>query len=397
MPTPAEEDELEQTKMSFGEHLEELRRALFKSLLALLVGFLVGLCIGIPLVDFIQEPLRKGLAAYYQTRDETELQQSFDQQAAAGQPVPEDRQAAALEMVRRGFAPHDAYVLQQDLADALAARFPEFAESLESSAPTTPAESDDSVAAAVDAPPGAIRLRFYQHVQDDARLNAIATNAYEPFLVYIKASFAAGLVLASPFIFYYIWMFVAAGLYRSEKQYVHIYLPASLGLFLVGAGIAYFFAFEYVLQFLFWFHEKMGIDPYPKLSDWITTVVLLPLGFGVSFQLPLVMLLLERIGVFSVDAYLKKWRIAVVIIAVMAMVLTPGGDIQSMMLMFVPLTGLYFLGILLCKYMPGGSLRSPLRDLPHRTKSPEPSKPQESAPPKPAEPEPSRPEENAGA
>jgi sec-independent protein translocase protein TatC len=81
----------------------------------------------------------------------------------------------------------------------------------------------------------------------------------------------------------------------------------------------------------------------------------LPLGFGVSFQLPLAMLLLERIGVFTVESYTSKWKTAVVVIAVLSMVLTPGGDTSSMMLMFVPLTALYFAGILMCKYMPGAS------------------------------------------
>ena len=215
-------------------------------------------------------------------------------------------------------------------------------------------------------------IRLYEPMEDEARLNTIATDAFEPMVVYIKASFAAGLVLASPFIFYFLWEFVAAGLYRSEKRYVHFYLPLSLGLFLVGSALAYYFAFDYMLKFLFWVHEKMGIEPYPKLSDWITTVVLMPLGFGVSFQLPLVMLLLQRIGIFSIEAYWSKWRIAVVIIAFASMVLTPGSDISSMLLMFVPLTGLYFLGIVLCTYMPGESIRSPLRDILPTKKPPGP-------------------------
>jgi sec-independent protein translocase protein TatC len=200
-----------------------------------------------------------------------------------------------------------------------------------------------------------IRLRMYQPVESDARLRAISLNTQEPFMVFIKAGFAAGLVLASPFVFYFIWEFIAAGLYRHERRYIHIYLPISLGLFAVGAAIAYFLALDYVLEFLFWFHEKMNIDPYPRLSDWVTTVVLLPLAFGVSFQLPLVMLMLERIGVFTVESYTGKWRMAVVVIAVLSMVLTPGGDVSSMLLMFGPLTALYFTGILMCKYMPGAA------------------------------------------
>jgi sec-independent protein translocase protein TatC len=81
------------------------------------------------------------------------------------------------------------------------------------------------------------------------------------------------------------------------------------------------------------------------------------LGFGVSFQLPLVMLFLERIGIFDVPAYLEKWRVAILVIFVLSMVISPGGDPYSMLLMAIPLTFLYFGGILLCKYLPKG--RSP--------------------------------------
>jgi sec-independent protein translocase protein TatC len=81
-------------------------------------------------------------------------------------------------------------------------------------------------------------------------------------------------------------------------------------------------------------------------------VLLMPLAFGISFQLPLVMLFLERIGIFSVEAYLSKWRIAVLVIAIASMVLSPGGDPYSMMLMMIPLVGLYFAGIGLCKWRP---------------------------------------------
>jgi sec-independent protein translocase protein TatC len=79
---------------------------------------------------------------------------------------------------------------------------------------------------------------------------------------------------------------------------------------------------------------------------------MLPLGFGVSFQLPLVMLFLQRIGIMSIELYLNKWRIAVLVMACLAAVLSPGGDPYSMLFMFVPLVCLFFLGIALCKYMP---------------------------------------------
>jgi sec-independent protein translocase protein TatC len=360
MPSPDEEAQLEQTKMSFGEHLEELRRALFKSAMALAIGFVVGLSIGMPLVDYIQEPLRRALLDYNRHRAEAKVLTWLQDEKAAGRFSGDNLAAAAHDMVERGGTPHEYLVDRQELAAALGAG----------------SAGDAAAAPAANDAGDMVRIRLWEPLAELERLNTIATDSFEPVVVYIKAAFAAGLVLSSPFVFYFIWQFVAAGLYKSERRYVHVYLPFSLGLFIVGAALAYYFALDYMLQFLFWFHEKMGIEPYPKLSDWITTVVLMPLAFGVSFQLPLVMLLLERIGVFTVESYWSKWRIAVVVIAVAAMIITPGQDLTSMIVLTLALTGLYFLGILLCRRAPGGPLRSPLRD---RGKTPPPAKPENSA------------------
>ena len=99
------------------------------------------------------------------------------------------------------------------------------------------------------------------------------------------------------------------------------------------------------------FNAWLGIEQDIRISEWLGFVLILPLGFGIAFQLPLVMLFLERIGIFDVEAYVMKWRIAILIIAVISMFLTPA-DPYSMLLMAVPLTVLYFGGILLCRYMP---------------------------------------------
>ena len=73
-------------------------------------------------------------------------------------------------------------------------------------------------------------------------------NSQEPFMIYMKASMVVGVILASPWIFYQIWSFVAAGLYPHERRYVHLFLPFSLGLFLAGAALAFFVVFEPVLR-----------------------------------------------------------------------------------------------------------------------------------------------------
>ena len=99
------------------------------------------------------------------------------------------------------------------------------------------------------------------------------------------------------------------------------------------------------------FNRSLGIDPDPRINEWLGFVLFLPVGFGLGFQLPLVMLFLERIGVFTVKNYLSQWRIAVLVIFAVAAVLTPP-DPTSMLLLAFSLTFLYFGGIVFCKLLP---------------------------------------------
>lgn len=333
MPSAESKDPLDASKMSFAEHLEELRTALFKSLFALLVGTLVGLLLGWSVVDYIQTPLRDALENFYRGRAVNENLDRLQQQAEAGQTTPADPADAAQQLADEGMVPDEIFIDPQALARALGQEPPA----------TGPATSRDEL----------IRLPIYRALEDDPRLRLISLSGQEPFMVYIKASLVVGAIIASPFIFYFIWDFVAAGLYKHERKYVYVFLPMSLGLFFAGAAIAFYFAFDYVLDFLFWFNEQMGINPTPQISEWMSFVLMLPLGFGISFQLPLVMLFLERIGIFTVESYLSKWRVAVLVISIISMFLTPA-DPGSMLLMGIPLVILYFGGILLCKYMPSG-------------------------------------------
>ncbi len=178
-------------------------------------------------------------------------------------------------------------------------------------------------------------------------------NAQEAFMIWMKAALMTGLVLASPYIFLQIWLFVAAGLYPHEKHYVYLYLPISVALFFGGASLAFAFVFDPVLDFLFTFNKGMNADFDPRIGEWLSFVLILPIGFGISFQLPLVMLFLNRIGVATLDFYIQQWRIAILIICVVSMVLTPADPI-SMLLMAAPLCVLYLFGIAMCKYMPAG-------------------------------------------
>ncbi len=361
-----EDDLFKHTSMSFGEHLEELRSALFKAVIALSIGFAVGLAFGSYIVAWIQSPLQQALEAYYQ-KEAVEYVNAR---------VPEDLQGnkAIKDLVyKEGLLPEDRYISTVEILEALKKRYPaqfsqvELAEKPAAAAGDSPAEAKADQTAGSKAKNDAlrefskddmIRLRIWRPVSEDERLNLDVLTVAEPFIIYMKASFLFGAVISAPFVFYFLWQFVAAGLYPHEKKYIHLFLPVSVALFLSGAALAFFFVFPPVLGYFFWIAESLGVQMRPRLSEWLSFVLLLPLGFGIAFQLPLLMLFLERINVFNTQVYLAKWRIAVLMMAVAAMVLSPGGDPYSMMMMLVPLVGLYFAGIALCKWLPAGGAPS---------------------------------------
>jgi sec-independent protein translocase protein TatC len=336
------EDIFESSKMTFGEHLEELRRALIKATLALIVGFLIGLVFAGDVVNYVQTPLKAALKDYRIRQARAEYLRLLAEKQVPGEPVPKDLEAAADLFAKQQLVQEehllDPHAVARQLATLLGISLDQL--KLPSRPPDYVPQRDELVP-----------FILYHHIEDDPRVRVIGLGVQEPFVVYMKAALVLGAIIASPFIFYFIWEFIGAGLYPHEKRYVHIFLPFSIILFLAGAALAFFVVFRFVLAFLLTFNEWMGIDPEPRITDWLTFVLILPLGFGISFQLPLVMLFLERIGIFTIATYASNWRMSVLVICFIAMVLTPS-DPYSMMLMAGPLIFLYFFGIALCKLMP---------------------------------------------
>ncbi len=182
------------------------------------------------------------------------------------------------------------------------------------------------------------------------QLEPKAMNPMEAFMIYLKAAMLSGFILFSPLIFRELWMFVAAGLYPHERRYVYIFLPFSVGLFVAGCAMAFFLAFPPVLEFLFSYNNMLNIEPDTRISEWMSFALFLPLMFGIAFQLPLVMLFLNRVGIITTAGYLKRQKLSVLIIVIAATVLDPSNDPYSMTLMAVSMVALYYLGIVLCMY-----------------------------------------------
>src|SRR5207302_6353208 len=112
-----------------------------------------------------------------------------------------------------------------------------------------------------------------------------ALKVTEPFAVYCQVSLCCGAVLSSPWVFYQLWLFVAAGLYPHERRCVRVYLPASVGLFLAGVALCELVVLPVGVEYLLGFNEWLEVEPELRLSDWLGFALVMPLAFGISFQL----------------------------------------------------------------------------------------------------------------
>src|SRR5207253_7989750 len=139
------------------------------------------------------------------------------------------------------------------------------------------------------------------------------------------------LIIGSPWIFYQIWMFVAAGLYPHEKKLVNVYLPFSVGLFLAGAAVCQFLVMPKAIEVLLSFNDWMGLEPDMRLNEWLSFAMMMPLIFGISFQTPLVMLFTDKIGILEADTYRSYRKIAWFVLAIFAAIITPTVDAVSML------------------------------------------------------------------
>lgn len=177
----------------------------------------------------------------------------------------------------------------------------------------------------------------------------INTQVFGGFLVEIKIAFFAALMLAFPVIANQLWQFVAPGLYRKEKQALLPFILATPVLFIAGACMAYFVAIPVALKFLLSFQGQLGNtgveqQALPDVNDYLKFVMQFIFGFGLSFLLPVLLMLLEHAGIVTYEQLKGAWRYAMVGAFAIAAVLTPP-DIGSQLLLAVPLCGLYFLAL----------------------------------------------------
>lgn len=172
----------------------------------------------------------------------------------------------------------------------------------------------------------------------------IATGVIAPFLVPMKVTMLAAFVVALPWVLYQLWAFVAPGLYTHEKKLVAPLVISSSLLFIVGIAFCYFFVFGTVFKFINEFAPK-SITVAPDIENYIDFVMTMCLAFGITFEVPVVVVVLVRMGIVTVEK-LKSIRSYVIVAAfAVAAIVTPP-DALSMLFLAIPLCLLYELGLL---------------------------------------------------
>jgi sec-independent protein translocase protein TatC len=161
----------------------------------------------------------------------------------------------------------------------------------------------------------------------------------------------AGAVLASPWIFYQIWMFISAGLYPHERRWVYMVVPFSVILFITGVSIFILWIAPVTLKFLVLFNkEVLGVESNFTFKNYVSFVSIMMLVFGLSFQAPIVVFFLNKFGLLPLAAIHKSRKFVILGIIIVAAAVIPGSDPFSLFGLSIPLYLLFEFGVLLCYF-----------------------------------------------
>ncbi len=301
--------------MSLGDHLDELRARLILAIFGLAIGAVVSLVFGTHIINFIERPYVEAMR----------------RRIAKTEPVVAEPNSVAL-----------VHLLFQNLA----------AES--QTDPNAPAIDPNHLEFLRKVTVATLRQWHTDQTPADAngldslpryaRLQTLAPA--EALSAYMKVSFITGLILTCPWVFYQLWMFVAAGLYKHERRYVRTAVPFSAALFIAGALFFLFVVARISLSFFLAFGDLMDVASNWTLQRYISFVTVLMLVFGLAFQTPIAILILNRTGLVSLEAMRKVRKYVILGVFVVSAAVTPP-DVISQVTLAIPLYALFELGMLL--------------------------------------------------
>jgi sec-independent protein translocase protein TatC len=191
-----------------------------------------------------------------------------------------------------------------------------------------------------------IEVPYIKAMGESARLQSI--DPAEGFISYMEIAMIAAVVISSPWIFYHLWQFVAAGLYPHEKRYVYIAVPFCTALFVAGALFFIFVIAPATLRFFVIFNEKfLKVSSNFTFTNYVSFVATMMLVFGIAFQTPIAIFVLNRTGIVSTELFKKSRKYVFLAVVIIASAVIPGSDPVSLFAMVIPMYLLFELGLFL--------------------------------------------------
>lgn len=285
-------------RMSFGDHLDELRKRVIRALLAIMVAV-------IAVIPFKQE-VQRIIVGPYRVQWQEGFEGWIDEleaKEAAGRLDDEGRQYLQFSLEKKDAIFDGTYEYPWTVADKSGYPVP---------------------------------------------YSLYATGGLEDILSFFWASLIFSLVIASPVVIWQVWAFVAAGLYSHERSVFYRYFPAMIGLFAGGVWFGYAVALPYTLGFLIGMMDPAMVGAIFSVGQFFNLLFMTTAAMGVVFQVPLVMLALQKVGIVRHKTFIKHWRMTVLIMFLSAAIFSPPEPV-SMLMMATPMILLYGIGLLLTR------------------------------------------------
>ncbi len=322
-------------QMSFLEHLDEFRRRLVNSVIIVVIAFILCWFVSDKIYNFLSVPIRRALSEAQRrelpieglTGNERILSLNNLQEGEMGRYVFDRATKLGVSVVSPGTSVQAKVIRDTTGNLGLFTDEPIF---------TSNAIISKGIRLPVD---------FDGKDLNDASAEErmIVTTAVEPFTLYVTVSLYAAIAVSIPFLLWQIWGFISPALYRHERSYVTPFIALSSISFVIGAAFAYYILFPPAVKYLLGLGEDFRL--MLRATDYFDFITLIMLAMGIIFQMPAITYVLSRIGLVSAALLIKSWKIALVVILIVAAVVSPTGDIPNLMLFATPMMFLYVISI----------------------------------------------------
>lgn len=329
-----QEDELD-SQMSFLDHLDELRKRLVNIVIIVVIAFVFCFYFSDEIFGFLSVPIRRALSEAERrelpvkglTGEEKILPLASLKNGDKGLYVFDRATKLGLSVIAPGTSVEA--IVGMD-SEGIAGVF-----------------TDQAIITNNGMIPGGVRLPVditagaQAEPTEDERL--IVTTAPESFTLKVTVSLYSAIALSIPLLLLQVWGFISPALYRHERAYVTPFIGLSTISFVLGASFAYYILFPPALSYLLGLGEDFRL--LLRATDYFDFITLIMLAMGIIFQMPAVTYVLARIGIISADLLVRSWKIAMVVILIVAAVVSPTGDIPNLMLFATPMMVLYVFSI----------------------------------------------------